>query len=323
LDAAADFLSVLTDADALQLLLFACPDGVIVSDESENVVLYTGAAEAIFGFAPVDVMTRPLAQLFASRADYERFKARLATDGWMVNAEVGAARKDAPAFTAAISASRLRDRYGAELGAVMYVRDYTRVRAIEDTLRDSNRRLNDLVGNLDHVARHDGLTGLLNRASAIGGIESYMLSADPDTAHYGVALFDIDHFKSVNDSYGHLVGDEVLAWVAKVLRTTARQSDLVGRFGGEEFIVFLPGADLVATQRFAERVRSAVEHDRVRIDDDLSVGVQISGGVASVPDGASNLADAIRLADDRLLEAKRAGRNQIRAGDGPAERKAA
>jgi diguanylate cyclase (GGDEF)-like protein/PAS domain S-box-containing protein len=323
LNASADFLSVLTDADALQLLLFACPDGVVVTDESDNVVLYTGAAEAIFGYAPVDVMTRPLQQLFASQPDYDRFVARLDADGWMVNAEVGAARKDGPPFTAAISASRLRDRYGAPLGTVMYVRDYTRVRAIEEALRDNNRRLNDLVGSLDHVARHDALTGLLNRASAIGGIEAYMLSADPDTAQYGVALFDIDHFKAVNDSYGHLVGDEVLAWVAKVLRTTARQTDLVGRFGGEEFIVFLPGADLGATQAFAERVRQAVERERVRIDDDLCVGVHISAGVASMPDGASNLADGIRLADDRLLEAKRAGRNQVQAGDRPAGRNAA
>lgn len=320
---APDFLSVLSDAESLQGLLFACPDGVIATDPDDRVILYTGASETIFGYAPVDVLGQSLATLFASQPDYQRFAKRLADENSLVNLEVAAARKDRPHFTAAVSAARLRDRAGTHLGTVFYVRDHTKMRSIEDTLRDSNRRLNDLVGTLDHVARHDQLTGLLNRGSAIEGIETFMLAAGPEHARFGVALFDIDHFKSVNDSYGHLVGDEVLAGVAKVMARTARQHDLVGRFGGEEFIAFLPTADLAAVSGFADRVRRAVAAEPFAIDAELTVNVTISGGVAAVPGCAGNLPDAIRLADDHLLMAKRDGRNRIAGSENQAERNAA
>lgn len=318
-----DFLSVLSDAEALQVLLVACPDGVIATDAGDHVVLYTGAAEMIFGFEPVDVLGQHVAMLFANRAEFDRFRRRLAREERLVNAEVAAARRDDPLFTAAISAACLQDRFGAALGAVFYVRDHTKMRAIEDTLRENNRRLHELVGTLDHVARHDQLTGLLNRGSAIERIEAFMLGAGPEHSQFGVAVLDVDHFKSVNDSYGHLVGDEVLAGVARVLRNTARQADIIGRFGGEEFIVFLPGANLEATAGFGERVRRAIAAERFRIDDDLAVSVTVSAGVASVPDCAGNLQDAIRLADDRLLQAKRAGRNRVVAFDIDEERTAA
>ena len=318
-----DFLSVLSDAESLQGLLFACPDGIVLTDADDRITLYTGASEAIFGFAPVDVLGQSLVTLFASAPDYERFRKRLTDEHSLVNTEVAAAHKERPHFTAAISAARLADRAGAHLGTVFYVRDHTKMRAIEDTLRDNNRRLNDLVGTLDHVARHDQLTGLLNRGSAIEGIETFMLAAGPQHARFGVALFDIDHFKAVNDSYGHLVGDEVLAGVARVIGRTARQHDLVGRFGGEEFIAFLPTADLTAVGGFAERVRRAVAAERFTIDADLVVSVTISGGVAAVPECAGNLPDAIRLADDHLMMAKRDGRNRITGAGALAERNAA
>lgn len=318
-----DFLSVLSDAESLQGLLFACPDGVILTDADDRITLYTGASEAIFGFPPIDVLGHSLVALFASEPDYTRFRTRLAAEQSLVNTEVAAARKDRAHFIAAISAARLRDRGGTHLGTVYYVRDHTTVRSIEDTLRDSNRRLNDLVGTLDHVARHDQLTGLLNRGSAIEAIESFMLGAGPAHARFGVALFDIDHFKAVNDSYGHLVGDEVLAGVARVIGRTARQHDLIARFGGEEFIAFLPTADLAAVAGFAERVRLAVAGERFTIDAHLTVSVTISGGVAAVPGCAGNLPDAIRLADDHLLVAKREGRNQVAGLPNVAERNVA
>ena len=305
-----DLVGLLWDADALQLLLFACPDGVVVADPEERVILYAGASEAIFGFAPIDVLHKPVSRLFAGEEGYRQFRQRLAAEGRVVNMEITAAREGGSPFAAAVSAVVLRDRYGAELGVAMYVRDHSKVRAIEEALRDNNRRLNELVRTLNHVAQHDQLTGMLYRGSAIEAAEAMAASRDSASA-FGVALFDLDGFKSINDNYGHLVGDEVLAALASVLRSTARHGDILGRFGGEEFIAFLPGATLDAARSFAERVRLAVARTRIPIPGGESISVTVSAGVSDVPGSAPDLRAAIRIADDRLLAAKRVGRNRV------------
>jgi diguanylate cyclase (GGDEF)-like protein/PAS domain S-box-containing protein len=318
----ADFLSVLGDPESLNLMLFACPDGVIATGADDCILLYTGASELLFGFAPIDVLGEHVAILFGDADEYARYRSYLEPDGRVVGMELSARRKDAPAFTAAVSAARLEDRYGGPIGTVMYVRDHSRMRAIEEALRENNRRLHELVETLHHVARHDHLTGLLHRASAMEAVQETVQSS-PDPAAFGVALFDIDFFKRVNDSHGHLVGDQVLTAVAATLRRVARHGDIVGRFGGEEFVAFLIGADLEASVQFAERARRAVAAERVAMPDGLNLQVTISAGVATVPGSAENLQDAIRVADTRLLAAKRAGRDQVVASDHLAARDAA
>lgn len=322
MDSSTDFLDLLADTDALQLMLFACPDGVVVTDATDRVVLYAGASEAIFGFAPIEVLQQPAAGLFATPDGYRAFRDRLASETRVANVEVGAARKAAAPFAAAISASLIRDRYGSMRGTVMFVRDHTNVRNIEEALRSNNRRLNDLVRTLNHVAQHDQLTGMLYRGSAIEAAETLLLSTGGMETSIGVALFDLDNFKVVNDSYGHLAGDEVLAALSGVLRHTARQGDIIGRFGGEEFIAFLPGAELDATYRFADRVRQAIAGTLIPMRDGITINVTVSSGVAAIPGCAATLEDAIRRADDRLLAAKRNGRNRVMTS-GDREEKAA
>jgi diguanylate cyclase (GGDEF)-like protein len=101
------------------------------------------------------------------------------------------------------------------------------------------------------------------------------------------------------------------------LRDTARGSDIVGRFGGEEFIAFLPGAGMPEADAFAERVRLAIGQARVVVGGEATVSVTVSAGVAVIPDCADSLHEAIRVADDRLFIAKRAGRNRTVAYDEP------
>lgn len=319
---APDFLSLLSDADSLQLMLFACPDGVTVIDPADRVVLYTGAAEQIFGFAPIEVLNQPAGRLFQA-ADFAALRNRLRRDGYAANVEVNAHRKDFGPFAAAVSAAVLRDRYGDEIGVILYVRDHTVVRSIEDALRNNNERLNDMVDRLDQMARHDQLTGLLYRGSAIEAAERALLSSGLSGTSFGVAVFDLDQFKAVNDSYGHLVGDEVLASLAGVLRQTARAGDIIGRFGGEEFIAFLPFATLSDVTGFAERVRRAIGDARVTVGDELRVRITVSAGVAAIPSCADSLSQAIRVADDRLYIAKRSGRNRVVASNETQERQAA
>lgn len=306
-----DFIALLTDPDLLQLMLFACPDGIVATDEAGRIVLYAGASEAMFGHRPVDAMGRDYRLLIANDEAYERLKLELSIRGQVANYEIPAVRKGSTEFSAAVSAAVMRDRYGAVLGTIFYVRDHSGVREIEDALRRNNAQLNHLVSKLDHLAKYDQLTGLLRRGSAVEAAEDVMLASGLERKPFAVAVLDLDHFKSINDSYGHLVGDKVLATLAGVLRHAARHGDIVGRFGGEEFVVFLPGADLEAARRFAERARTAVEHARIPLSDDASITITVSAGVAAIPSCADSLNEALRIADDRLYAAKREGRNRV------------
>ncbi len=310
-----DFLNLLWDEQLQQLMLVACPDGVILTDAEGRIVLYTGASESLFEWAPVEVLGHPAALMFASSTDYEEFYARLHADGRVTNTEVQGRRKEGETFHAAISASILRDRYGQTMGAVLYIRDHTRLQRIQNDLRSKNEKLNKMVNTLHHVARHDPLTGLLHRGSALEAAEGALLRAGMEGRPLGVAVFDLDDFKKVNDSYGHLVGDEALAALSTVLASVAREEDVVGRFGGEEFVAFLPNAGLTAVQGFAERVREAFERTTVSVRGQFRIRVTISAGVACIPECAENLQEAIRIADERLLISKRLGRNRVTAAD--------
>ncbi|HNM78166.1 MAG TPA: sensor domain-containing diguanylate cyclase [Tepidiformaceae bacterium] len=310
-----DFIALLTDPDLLQLMLFACPDGVIVTDQAGDIALFAGASEAMFGYEPVEVMGRSFRTLIADAQSHRRLRDQLDRHTTVSNMEVLAARKGGGRFSAAFSAAVMRDRYGCILGTVYYVRDHSSVREIEDALRSKNAQLNHLVSKLDHLAHHDQLTGLLRRGSAMEEAEDVLLASGLERPNFGVAVFDLDHFKLVNDSYGHLIGDKVLTSVGAALRKVARHGDIVGRLGGEEFVAFLPGADLAAVAAFAERARAAIEGTRILLSDGLTVSVTTSGGVAAIPQCADSLIDALRIADDRLYAAKRAGRNRIISDD--------
>ncbi|OLT08804.1 hypothetical protein BJF90_11630 [Pseudonocardia sp. CNS-004] len=137
-------------------------------------------------------------------------------------------------------------------------------------------------------------------------------------------VLDLDRFKAVNDTHGHLAGDRVLAAVAGALRAEVRDRDLVGRFGGEEFVVLLAGpvAAAVELEAVAERIRSRVAGLRVEIptpDGPLSVaGLTVSIGVAVAPAEGADLRTLLQIADTALYAAKRAGRNIVRVGTPPA-----
>jgi len=181
-----------------------------------------------------------------------------------------------------------------------------------------------LVRHLEEAASIDGKTGLLNAVAWHAQAEQLVLRGNPADGPRGVLVLDLDHFKAVNDTYGHLAGDQVLAAVAGGLRAEVRDRDLVGRFGGEEFVVLLAGPAAGAAaelEAVAERIRRRVADLRVEMptpDGPLTVsGLTVSIGVAVAPAEGADLRTLLQVADTALYAAKRAGRNTVRTGTPP------
>jgi diguanylate cyclase (GGDEF)-like protein len=132
-------------------------------------------------------------------------------------------------------------------------------------------------------------------------------------------MLDLDHFKEINDEFGHQQGDEVLELVADVLRDFSRDIDAPARYGGEEFAVVLPQTDSEGAEQLAERVREAVERLEVpRVDGDGVLQIRASFGVAALPESASSGESLIAMADAALYRAKRGGRNRVERAQGVA-----
>lgn len=164
---------------------------------------------------------------------------------------------------------------------------------------------------LGSSATHDPLTGLLNRRTFEEQLHSAMLRVQRNGDPIGVAMIDVDHFKRVNDTHGHHAGDLVLQRVASLLRDAVRRTDLVGRWGGEEFTLVFPSEGPDSTAVYVERVRAAVATSPIDLPHGARVSVTLSAGVAVSPQDGTNAATLIQIADARLLEAKRSGRNRM------------
>jgi diguanylate cyclase (GGDEF)-like protein len=163
---------------------------------------------------------------------------------------------------------------------------------------------------LQAAARTDAKTGLLNAAAwqreAGTELSRAQRSADP----LALLIVDIDHFKRVNDTYGHLIGDQVIIAVATTLCSQLREYDVVGRFGGEEFVILLPGADTVEACRVAERLRGRVRRQAVPAEEG-TVSVTISVGVALFRTHGEDLLELLAAADLALYRAKESGRDRV------------
>lgn len=172
-------------------------------------------------------------------------------------------------------------------------------------------RTKDRLDQLRDQAVIDQLTRIYNRRYLDEQLGARLGEAQRYTTPFSIGLLDIDHFKVVNDSHGHQVGDIVLAETAALVRRQMRKEDLVARYGGEEFAVMLPHTDRLGAAILAERVREAVAEHAYECGDGLSVSITVSLGVASFPlDEVKDAAELLRLADTRLYQAKSGGRNQ-------------
>jgi diguanylate cyclase (GGDEF)-like protein len=173
-----------------------------------------------------------------------------------------------------------------------------------------------LTQQLEDDVSSDRKTGLATAAVWQANADRAFAAAAPERRPIGVLMVDLDHFKRVNDTYGHRAGDDVLAAVGACLRAQLRQSDLGGRFGGEEFTVLLPDANIVETMTTAERIRAAIPKLRVTTVDKhgrrtVITDVTASIGAATHPEHGTTADECLRVADSHVYQAKQRGRNTV------------
>jgi diguanylate cyclase (GGDEF)-like protein/PAS domain S-box-containing protein len=172
----------------------------------------------------------------------------------------------------------------------------------------SNLRLRE---KLREQATRDPLTGLYNRRYLEESLERELHRTNRDGAPLSVAMLDLDFLKRFNDTYGHEAGDRVLREVGRVLREKLRKSDISCRFGGEEFVLVLPGSALADAWLRVEAIRLLVKGLQVRLDDQILGRLTVSGGIAVSPEHGSTAEELLRAADNALYAAKQAGRDRV------------
>jgi diguanylate cyclase (GGDEF)-like protein len=212
------------------------------------------------------------------------------------------ANQASTAFQRAVVLERLR-RMNRELEA--HVEE--RTKALHEALAE----LQEKNQQLTKLSVRDGLTDLYNRAYLDGVLEREFARAQRRAGSLTILMIDVDHFKRVNDTFGHPTGDSVLRRVAEVLQRNSRASDVVGRYSGEEFMVILCQPDgMQADATLPERLRREIEDLRFE-DSGFDFGVTVSIGVASYYPGCATVDDLVQSADVALYRAKREGRNRV------------
>ncbi len=189
------------------------------------------------------------------------------------------------------------------------IRVARRISVLEHKLNEANKKLHVL-------AITDPLTGLLNRRELFKRLENEIYRASREKNHYSLIIIDIDYFKRVNDTLGHTAGDLVLIEISDRLKAALRPYDIIGRYGGEEFFVGVPGADAESRKKIAERIRASISGKPFQIGDN-NLDITISLGLTSaIPEGRkkdiSHILEAmIEKADSALYRAKDTGRNRV------------
>ena len=220
---------------------------------------------------------------------------------------LNALTSERPSFLAAAIDSKRSDEIGDMQRAACTLQDLIRQKT--DLELDRER----LIAQLQSVAKFDHLTGLFNRRAFADAAKERIEKSIEQQWHASIIIFDIDHFKLINDRYGHPTGDHVLSEIAKIAQSVCRSTDTVCRYGGEEFIVIAQDCGSETAQLLAERLRTAIAQKKFAVEDGRSIHATASFGVSTVAvTRYQDLAMLIKQADRALYEAKETGRNVVR-----------
>jgi diguanylate cyclase (GGDEF)-like protein/PAS domain S-box-containing protein len=306
--------------------LDALAEGVIILDESERIVLTNSR------FA--DRIKVSSAGLLGRKASSLNWKLSQSNDvqpkfPWVVATELKEHQKGIPmnfetregeqiAFM--VNSSPIMDAKGNIRGAMATFDDVTQLeqknselaKALQ-MLRESRDEVQQQNVELEVLATRDPLTNCLNRRAFFENMEIAFARAKESGQELSAIMIDIDHFKSINDTYGHARGDEIIKQVAELMSSSLRSNDIVGRYGGEEFCIYLEGMGANQAAGLADRIRQRIENN------DAEAKITCSLGVSSLRSGAASAPDLVNQADEALYLAKKTGRNRVIRYDKKAE----
>lgn len=276
-------------------------DGIITIDANQNIKLFNQAAEQIFGYSPDEMLGEPLTRLMPQRyrknhGNYvEGFKESIVDSRSMqTRAPVQGLRKDGSEFPIEVTISKINFDNKTELTAV---------------IRDISEK-NKLMEELLLASQEDFLTGLYNRRKLTELMNQEIKRFKRFGRSFSLILADIDHFKVINDQFGHDCGDDVIKEFAQLMKQSLRDTDAIGRWGGEEFLILLPEAEIDHACRVAEKLRQSAEQ-LVTQYEDAEIKFTISAGVVEYSDSAVDRAGIIKQVDQLMYRAKNDGRNRI------------
>jgi diguanylate cyclase (GGDEF)-like protein/PAS domain S-box-containing protein len=295
-------IAIRESREHLNAVVDSAYDAIITVDPAQRIKFMNHAALRMFGWDAQEIIGQPLDVLVArsgvdAHARYvETFhRSPIRARGMRERSAVHGRRRDGTEFPVQISISKVQLEGGVEMTAI--------VRDVTETTR--------LIAALQATATSDALTGVATRRRFLDALEIELKRAQRHGRALSVVLFDIDHFKRVNDEFGHPIGDAALAAFGEILGKDRRASDVAGRLGGEEFALLLTETPLASAHEVADRLRLATE--RIRIDDGRGgrLGFTVSAGVAGLTPQTNSAAELVAAADRALYAAKHAGRNRV------------
>ncbi len=311
--------------DRVRAALDVLAEGLVVLDRRGRIVLANQAFQSQLGQREDALVGSSLASL-AWRIDGGDTEVALTELPWqqvldsgeaVAAVQLGLITSVQPVLRLAVNCSPVTAPDGSVRGAVVTFDDLTELEhknadleralvKLEHTRREITRQNREL----QVLATRDALTGVLNRRSLFDGMATLMSEAVEDAAPLSCIMADIDHFKSINDRFGHATGDKVIKVMARILTDCVRAEDLVGRYGGEEFCVAVPGVDEAQATAIAEKMRAAVfTGGGTNLTSTLRISA--SFGVATLQAGQTQPSALVDLADKALYEAKERGRNRV------------
>ena len=294
-------------------------DAVVVTDLQGIVTDWNPGAEKLYGYKRDEIIGKPVSILHAPE-DVERITAEvfaaIERQGYWTG-EIKKVAKDQSVGWIESSVIPLFDEQNRSIGALGINRDITQRRKIQQELLAANENLKShlqeielLQDKLREQAILDPLTGFYNRRYLIDMMQREIARAKRENTPISIAIMDLDHFKKINDTYGHKGGDAVLEAMAKLFLSHVRASDIVCRYGGEEFVFLMPGASIDHAAERMEELRIIIEAKSI-VHNDKTIPVTASIGVASYPLNGEDDEALLLEADNMLYNSKRNGRNQV------------
>jgi len=292
-------------------LLDNLADGVYFTDLEGRIAYWNKAAERLSGFSRSEVLGKLCSENLLMHIDASGVSLCTSQcplratihDGQQREADIYLHHKDGSRLPIHIRATPMKDGSGNTIGAVEVFNDNT-----------AKAQMGERLAQMEQLALLDPLTGLPNRRYLESHIHARLEEFRRDDWPFGILYMDIDDFKLVNDRFGHEAGDRVLRMVARTLDANSRYFDVVGRWGGEEFVAVVRHIDNKNLEEIAERMRVLVERSVLTDLDSLHVTISIGGTRVNARDFAES---ALRRADENLYKAKRSGKNRICIGEEP------